>query len=244
MTALPALAVADKPRGKPGGTRSLADDTAPQAGPARIARRASKEFRRLQLINATIDSLAVRGYAATTLADVADGAGLSRGIVNFHFESKDRLLVETLNHISEEYTYNWKKALELAGAGAADRLHALICADLDESICSDRQVAAWFAFFAEAKTRPAYQQMCWARDDDYLETLHEICIAIVKEGGYAAEPRKLADAIYAMQEGLWLRLMIERQNFTREVALGTALSAIGALCPKHFEPDGKPRARR
>ena len=30
------------------------------------------------------------------MADVADGAGLSRGIVNFHFESKEKLLIATL----------------------------------------------------------------------------------------------------------------------------------------------------
>lgn len=60
-------------------------------------RKASKETRRQQLIEATIDSLAKRGYAETTLADVADGAGLSRGIVNFHFESKENLLIATLS---------------------------------------------------------------------------------------------------------------------------------------------------
>ncbi|TIR46315.1 MAG: TetR family transcriptional regulator, partial [Mesorhizobium sp.] len=35
-------------------------------------RKASKEVRQLQLIEATIDSLAKRGYAETTMADVAD----------------------------------------------------------------------------------------------------------------------------------------------------------------------------
>ncbi|HTO33990.1 MAG TPA: TetR family transcriptional regulator, partial [Pararhizobium sp.] len=38
-------------------------------------RKASQETRRQQLIEATIDSLAKRGYAETTLADVANGAG-------------------------------------------------------------------------------------------------------------------------------------------------------------------------
>ena len=57
--------------------------------PEKRGRKASKETRRQQLIEATIDSLAKRGYSETTMADVADGAGLSRGIVNFHFESKE-----------------------------------------------------------------------------------------------------------------------------------------------------------
>ena len=82
----------------------------PHPHPEKHTRRAPKALRREQLINATIDSLALRGYAATTLADVADGAGLSRGIVNFHFESKEKLLVETLQFLSDEYSANWREA--------------------------------------------------------------------------------------------------------------------------------------
>ena len=51
----------------------------PAAEPEKRGRKASKETRRQQLIEATIDSLARRGYSETTMADVADGAGLSRG---------------------------------------------------------------------------------------------------------------------------------------------------------------------
>ena len=43
-------------------------------------RKASKEVRRQQLIEATIDSLAKRGYSETTMADVADGAGLTAAL--------------------------------------------------------------------------------------------------------------------------------------------------------------------
>lgn len=50
-------------------------------------RNAAKEVRQVQLIEATIESLAKRDYSETTMADVA---GLSRGIVNFHFESKEK----------------------------------------------------------------------------------------------------------------------------------------------------------
>ncbi|HTC83182.1 MAG TPA: TetR family transcriptional regulator, partial [Rhizomicrobium sp.] len=55
-----------------------------------------KESRRVQLIEATIDTLARHGFAEFTLAQVAEAAGLSQGIVNFYFHSKEALLVETL----------------------------------------------------------------------------------------------------------------------------------------------------
>ena len=91
---------------------------AAQENPSR-GRKAPKETRRLQLIEATIDSLAKRGYAETTMADVTEGAGLSRGIVNFHFESKEKLLVATLQHMYEEYAAHWRAAQLTAGDNAS-----------------------------------------------------------------------------------------------------------------------------
>jgi TetR/AcrR family transcriptional repressor of bet genes len=209
-----------------------------ESHPEKQIRRAPKALRREQLINATIDSLALRGYAATTLADVADGAGLSRGIVNFHFESKEKLLIETLQFLADEYSANWREADAAAGGSAAARMRTLMVADLAERVCTPRQVAAWFAFFAEAKSRPAYQKLSWARDGDYYSLLVTLCEQLRREGKYAFETVRMADAVYAMQEGLWLRLMIETNSFDRATALDTSLAAIGTLFPLHFDRAG------
>lgn len=201
-------------------------------------RRASKQFRREQLINATIDSIAAKGYSATTLADVADGAGLSRGIVNFHFESKEKLFIETLTFMSDEYGAHWREALEAAGGSTAAQLRALVVADLDPAICNPRMISAWFAFWAEAVTRPAYQKLCWSHDADYLATFTTLCARMKEEGGYAYDPHNMGTALYSLQEGLWMRLMFSSAEFSQPRALATALQAIGNLFPGHFEPDG------
>ena len=51
-------------------------------------RKATRPVRRQQLIDSTIAVLARKGYAGLTVADVAKEAGLSAGIVIFHFNSK------------------------------------------------------------------------------------------------------------------------------------------------------------
>jgi AcrR family transcriptional regulator len=51
---------------------------------------------------------------------VAKTAGLSVGIVNFHFDTKEGLLVETLKSLAEEYRGNWHEALRNAGPRPAD----------------------------------------------------------------------------------------------------------------------------
>lgn len=205
-----------------------------QADTERRGRKASKETRRLQLIEATIDSLSKRGYADTTMADVADGAGLSRGIVNFHFESKENLLVATLQYMAEEYAAHWRGALDKAGPDPAARLSALVAADFDRAVCNRRKLAAWCAFWGEAKSRPTYQALCGARDEVYQQTITDLCAALIGDGGYALDARQTALALDAMLEGLWLRLMMRGEDMTREKAHQAAKAMLAALFPRHF----------
>ncbi|ODA91600.1 TetR family transcriptional regulator [Mesorhizobium sp. SEMIA 3007] len=197
-------------------------------------RKASKEVRQLQLIEATIDSLAKRGYAETTMADVADGAGLSRGIVNFHFESKEKLLIATLQHMYDEYSAHWRASLEKAGDDPARQLQQLVWADFDRSICNKRKLAAWLAFWGEAKSRPTYQALSSSRDAYYQQVFIDLCATLKQSGSYAYEPQVMALALSAMLEGLWLRLMMGTEDTTRETALQAANAFLAAAFPKHY----------
>lgn len=166
-----------------------------QAPPREKGRKAPKETRRRQLIDATINSLAKRGYSETTLADVADGAGLSRGIVNFHFQSKDELLVETLRFLSDEYRDHWRAAQARSGPDPAERLRGLVSADFDRAVCTRRKLAAWCAFWGEAKSRPTYQKMCGPLDEDYHRTLVEVCTALAARETAPVSPEAAAYAL-------------------------------------------------
>ncbi|MER8743064.1 transcriptional regulator BetI [Mesorhizobium sp. M1004] len=209
-------------------------DTSGETEPEKRGRKASKEVRQQQLIEATIDSLAKRGYAETTMADVADGAGLSRGIVNFHFESKEKLLIATLQYMYDEYSAHWRAALRKAGDDPARQLQILVWADFDRSICNKRKLAAWLAFWGEAKSRPVYQALSSSRDAYYQQVFIDLCATLKQSGGYAYEPQVMALVLSAMLEGLWLRLMMGTEDTTRETALQAANAFLAAAFPKHY----------
>ena len=69
----------------------------------RNQRLANKKSSNLKLISSTIKNLSKKGINELTMQDVSQGAGLSQGIVNFHFKSKELLLIETLKSVS--YTH-------------------------------------------------------------------------------------------------------------------------------------------
>lgn len=64
-------------------------DSANIPDPIAPVRKLSREARRKQLMDATIEVVAARGYARTTLTEVAGRAGLSHGLANFHFKTKE-----------------------------------------------------------------------------------------------------------------------------------------------------------
>jgi AcrR family transcriptional regulator len=220
-----------------GAARTKRMDTAEPMAGEKKSRKASKEIRKQQLIEATIDSLAKRGYAETTLANVADGAKLSRGIVNFHFESKENLLIATLQFMADEYAQHWSAALEKAGPSAAERMWALVAADFDRRMTTKRKLAAWCAFWGEAKSRPTYQALCGARDLKYQRTFEELCAEMKVEGGYGYDAEAAALAICSSMEGLWLRLMMS-DGLTREAAHKAAIECIIGFFPKHIGREG------
>jgi len=205
-------------------------------------RKQTRTVRREQLILATIASLAERGYADTTLADVARGAGLSQGIVNFHFDSKRNLLEETLRYLSDEYSAVWQEALDGAGASPAERLWALVGVDFDPRICTANKVAAWCAFWGEARSRPIYLAMCGVRDEEYQTVLHGVCEELATQGGYAHDPARVALGIDALSEGLWLRVGYDDREFRRDDLHACAIDYLVALFPDHFTVDGPRRA--
>ncbi|MBX3201148.1 MAG: TetR/AcrR family transcriptional regulator [Labilithrix sp.] len=59
------------------------------------------EASRAQVLDAAVRVLAKQGIASTSVQDIADAAGLSKGAVHYHFESKDELLERVLDRCCE-----------------------------------------------------------------------------------------------------------------------------------------------
>ena len=198
-------------------------------------RTASREARRQQLIEATIKCISKRGIGSTTLGDVAKEAGLSQGIVNLHFKSKDNLFNETLRYLAEEYKTLFEKTLDKAGPGAADKLLALMELDLKPSVCDQKKLAVWFGFWGEVKAMPTYRKMCNEYDRGYDQALKRLCTEIIAEGNYEKVSAKhVAEALASLTNGFWLSCLISTKNWDRHAALESVKSYLVSVFPRHF----------
>ena len=203
--------------------------------PTTSRRTASRAARRQQLIDATMKCIARKGMSSTTLSDVAKEAGLSQGIVNLHFESKDNLLTETLASLAGEYREKFDKAVANAGPGPADKLWAIMEHDLRPSICNRAKLAVWFAFWGEVKSRPTYQRMCAEWDQRYDNVVAELCDEIVAEGGYEdVVGSAVAYTLAPMINGFWLSCLISPHAWSRDTARTAVMNYLSSMFPGHF----------
>jgi AcrR family transcriptional regulator len=199
-------------------------------------RTASREERRQQLISATIKCISRKGIGSTTLGDVAQEAGLSQGIVNLHFSSKENLFNETLQYLAEDYKAQFDNTLDKAPPEAADRLLALMEMDLKPSVCDRQKLAVWFAFWGEVKSMPTYQKTCEAYDRGYDEAINALCQTIIDEGNYKdITAQTVTDALSSMTDGLWLSCLVSPKGFDRDVAMDAVYSYLRAVFPEHYE---------
>lgn len=201
-------------------------------------RKASREFRREQLIEATITTLARKGLAQTTLSDVARTAGVSHGLLNFHFTTKERLLAEALSHLSMEHRQEWETALREAPADPAAQLNALILAELSEKHFSKDKLSAWSAFWGEAQSQPLYLSQCGENDRAYIEVFERVCGNLITHAGYQLDIKMTARVLRLTIEGVWLELTLSAVPYSLEEARQTAYFCAATLFPRHFTPQG------
>ena len=200
-----------------------------------LKRTASREKRRQQLIAATMKCIARKGMGSTTLGDVAREAGLSQGIVNLHFESKENLLNETLRYIADDYKTQFNRALEKSGPGAAHKLHALMALDLRPSILDRQKLAVWFAFWGEVKSRPRYQLVCEESDEYYDSVVQSLCDELIADGNYKdISSTAVSTVLTSVTNGMWLSYLISPKRFDRHDAAKAVDEYLHSIFPQHF----------
>jgi AcrR family transcriptional regulator len=61
-----------------------------------------EQARRRQIVQAAIDVIAERGYAGASLEQIALKAGISRGLISYHFAGRDDLIAAVVASIFTE----------------------------------------------------------------------------------------------------------------------------------------------
>lgn len=189
--------------------------------------------RSLQMIEATLRSVARHGLARTTLASVSAEAGLSQGVAVFYFESKDKLLAAAFRHHYEVYRRTWRAASERAGVDPAAQVAAIVRADFDPAVFNREALSVWHAFWGDSTAIPLYADISQEFDRERGEALARACGALA--GADAGAGADMAATIDALTDGLWLRAYLSPEW----TGPGDSLALVGRLVARFGFPAAK-----
>jgi AcrR family transcriptional regulator len=184
-----------------------------------------------RIIAAMRSSVGSRGAAASTFDHVAREAGVSRGLLHYHFGTKERLLVEVCRHDCEIRI----RAMErrLAGADSPDAIIAALRHELEEFLEDEPDSQAVI-----------YELLSASRHSDELraelaelyrrwrEHLAEALRQKESEGVVTleAEPEVVASVLFALGDGLGIQTLSDpgwRSEPAFELAVQSARRLLG-----------------
>ncbi len=193
-----------------------------------MARTDIKDKRRQQLINATMESIARRGLTETTITHISKGAGLSRGIINFYFTSKEMMMREVLSHLMDQYEAAWMAARDAADS-PQEQLDAIVRAHFEPKICSIRRLNVMSAFWGHAASHEAYRTRIESSDNRLQQELAALWQEVAPSGYDATQ---FARQLHAMMRGLWLAFLMAPKTTDRAALADECLAFIA----RHQQP--------
>lgn len=199
------------------------------------AREFSKSKNRRHLLDSAAEAIFKHGFRGATIAAIQEISGLSRGMINLHFKTKENLLLAVAEDLSNSYSERWNKVALDPDLPAAEKLRRIIQLDLSPDFLNRRDVAVWFAFRSEVYSNPEYRKSIDSRDASLRDVMIELCQTLIDEGNYPDADAELAtDGLIALLEGTWTDFHLHAEEFDRSKAERTCLYIARSLFPDHF----------
>lgn len=199
-----------------------------EAAPAPKFSRLSPGQRRAALIAAGLACLARGGILEFTIDNVCREAGVSRGLITHHFQSKDGLLVAIYRSMYDKL-HQGVEAPQPPGA----RLRGLVETMFAPALFSREELNIWLALWGEIVNNPALKREHRRQYARYLRNLEAVLAEVVAARGLVLEVRPLAQMLIALVDGLGLERCIEPRLLSpksaRDICISTLEAVLGPL---------------
>lgn len=166
-----------------------------------MAKRSIKEMRRDELMDAAIEVIGEAGLANATVAMIAGRAGMSAGLVNHYFESKQELLALAMRNLSNLFR---KDILDILPADATpiERLKAIVDGSFAPQHFRGAKREAWMQFMMASQSEPSIRHLMRVTGVRFVSNIR----FAVKELVPKSEIDDVADGIAAMIDGFFWQI--------------------------------------
>ena len=186
---------------------------------------------RTRILAAAADCIVRDGLAQVRMASIARTAGVSAGLLHYHFDTKEQLFGEVLKYSHAVSAELNQHAMANAGEGPAERLSSF----LDRCLPSDHQRADEWLLWQELALLCIRDPHLAKVGADLYEDLYVTVADIVREGLAAGvfattlDPRFVAETAVALTDGLGERVLARDPNLGIDEARDAIATVVGML---------------
>jgi TetR/AcrR family transcriptional regulator, transcriptional repressor of bet genes len=166
----------------------------------RLARTNADNARRRELIEAAYLTFIDHGMTGMTMARIGERAGMSHGIVNYYFRSKDELLSVVVRKIIFAVMSEVMRRIKNAQT-PRERVSAIIAGHFDEKLFTAEVARAWISYYAMIGSNRAFQRTQAAAD----RRLHSNLLHALKQITDGKTAKDITCILELMIDGAWLR---------------------------------------
>jgi AcrR family transcriptional regulator len=193
------------------------------------------EERRRRILTATVDVLRERGFAGTRVADIADAAGTSSGLVLYHFKSLEGALSEALTTVEDDFYVELEAELGASSGPVARLRHMADLAAGSGPAVGDWGL--WLEIWVRALRHPGARATREQLDRRWRGALREVVDEGVASGVFETEePEDATARLAALMDGLAIQLALEDPAMDpgRFVSLWVAAAELELAPDGHF----------
>ncbi len=188
--------------------------------------------RRAEIIEATFFCIALKGYSNITMQDIADSAGVSKGVIHYYFRNKDELFLSVFEKLVKDLDGHIASKVERAKT-PPEKVRAIIGAVFEKVKENKKFQVVLLDFWAHSTKNPTLRA---ANANQYARYRHLTRKIISEgiEGGYFREcdPPRVASSLIGLIEGLMIQWIFDEKAFELGRAQKTTEEIIMAFLKK------------
>jgi AcrR family transcriptional regulator len=157
---------------------------------------------RARLLEAAITCLAELGYHASTVAVIAERAGVSRGATQHHFPTRDALFTAALEHVTQIRAEELRR--ELGDLSGGRRPATAQVVDMTFSLYSGTLFRAALALWVAAAAEPALREQIVPLEARIGREIHRVVVSLLGVDEREPGVRETVQATLDLARGLGL----------------------------------------
>jgi len=192
--------------------------------------RAPEAARKEQILEAALRVAMRDRLEGFSTRNVAKEAGLSHGLVFFHFLTRERLLVALVDFVVKQVKIEQPPAEVLAIASPVERLFELLRVQLAHWVENRQRTELFFDFWVAGMRHPEIQERVRAAMHEYRQNFQAVAAEILRSAKLpGATAAGLAALAVGILDGGALQFNFDPDNFPLDEFLAATRAVLGTL---------------